>query len=204
MYKVYLKPNKEESLKRFHPWVFPAPSHISTESPKKGKLLKSTRPKGIHSQRAFQIGSIAVRVLTFRQEEEINADFWKRKLSIAYDMRRSIGIAGNPTNNTYRLVHGEGDNLPGLVIDIYARTAVMQAHSAGMHLDRMAIADALTEVMGSQIDNIYYKSETTLPFKADLYPENGFLKGGSTDNVAMEYGLKFHIDWLKGQNTVSS
>lgn len=163
-------------------------------------MLKSTRPKGIHSQRAFQIGSIAVRVLTFRQEEEINADFWKRKLSIAYDMRRSIGIAGNPTNNTYRLVHGEGDNLPGLVIDIYARTAVMQAHSAGMHLDRMAIADALTEVMGSQIDNIYYKSETTLPFKADLYPENGFLKGGSTDNVAMEYGLKFHIDWLKGQN----
>lgn len=117
-------------------------------------------------------------------------------------MRRSIGIAGNPTNNTYRLVHGEGDNLPGLVIDIYARTAVMQAHSAGMHLDRMAIADALTEVMGSQIDNIYYKSETTLPFKADLYPENGFLKGGSTDNVAMEYGLKFHIDWLKGQKTV--
>lgn len=101
-------------------------------------------------------------------------------------------------------MHGEGDNLPGLVIDIYARTAVMQAHSAGMHLDRMAIADALTEVMGSQIDNIYYKSETTLPFKADLYPENGFLKGGSTDNVAMEYGLKFHIDWLKGQKPVSS
>lgn len=167
-------------------------------------MLKSTRPKGIHSQGHFQIGSIAVRVLTFRQEEEINADFWKRKLSIAYDMRRSIGIAGNPTNNTYRLVHGEGDNLPGLVIDIYARTAVMQAHSAGMHLDRMAIADALTEVMGSQIDNIYYKSETTLPFKADLYPENGFLKGGSTDNVAMEYGLKFHIDWLKGQKPVSS
>lgn len=140
-------------------------------------------------------------MLSFYQDEAIDADFWKRKLSIAYDMRRSIGIAENPVNNTYRLVHGEGDNLPGLVIDIYARTAVMQAHSAGMHLDRMAIADALTEVMGDKIDNIYYKSETTLPFKADLYPENGFLKGGSTDNVAMEYGLKFHIDWLKGQKT---
>ena len=189
MYKVYLKPNKEESLKRFHPWVFSgAIAHFDGE-PEEGEVVEIyTSKKEFIAKGHFQIGSIAVRVLTFRQEEEINADFWKRKLSIAYDMRRSIGIAGNPTNNTYRLVHGEGDNLPGLVIDIYARTAVMQAHSAGMHLDRMAIADALTEVMGSQIDNIYYKSETTLPFKADLYPENGFLKGGSTDNVAMEYG----------------
>ena len=142
-----------------------------------------------------------MRVLSFHQDEAIDSDFWKRKLSIAYEMRRSIGIAENPTNNTYRLVHGEGDNLPGLIIDIYARTAVMQAHSAGMHLDRMEIANALSEVMGDKIENIYYKSETTLPFKADLYPENGFLKGGSTDNVAMEYGLKFHIDWLKGQKT---
>ena len=202
MYKVYLKPNKEESLKRFHPWVFSgAIAHFDGE-PEEGEVVEIyTSKKEFIAKGHFQIGSIAVRVLTFRQEEEINADFWKRKLSIAYDMRRSIGIAGNPTNNTYRLVHGEGDNLPGLVIDIYARTAVMQAHSAGMHLDRMAIADALTEVMGNQIDNIYYKSETTLPFKADLYPENGFLKGGSTDNVAMEYGLKFHIDWLKGQKT---
>ena len=202
MYKVYLKPKKEESLKRFHPWVFSgAIAHFDGE-PEEGEVVEIyTSKKEFIAKGHFQIGSIAVRILTFHQDEEINADFWKRKLSIAYDMRRSIGIAGNPTNNTYRLVHGEGDNLPGLVIDIYARTAVMQAHSAGMHLDRMAIADALTEVMGNQIDNIYYKSETTLPFKADLYPENGFLKGGSTDNVAMEYGLKFHIDWLKGQKT---
>ena len=163
MYKVYLKPNKEESLKRFHPWVFSgAIAHFDGE-PEEGEVVEIyTSKKEFIAKGHFQIGSIAVRVLTFRQEEEINADFWKRKLSIAYDMRRSIGIAGNPTNNTYRLVHGEGDNLPGLVIDIYARTAVMQAHSAGMHLDRMAIADALTEVMGSQIDNIYYKSETSL------------------------------------------
>ena len=103
----------------------------------------------------FQIGSIAVRVLSFHQDEAIDSDFWKRKLSIAYEMRRSIGIAENPTNNTYRLVHGEGDNLPGLIIDIYARTAVMQAHSAGMHLDRMEIANALSEVMGDKIENIY-------------------------------------------------
>jgi len=120
---------------------------------------------------------------------------------VAYRMRQALGLAENPQNNTYRLVHGEGDNLPGLIIDVYGKTAVMQAHSAGMHVDRMMIADALSEVMGGKIENIYYKSETTLPYKADLGPENGFIKGGSPENVAMEYGLKFHVDWLKGQKT---
>ena len=202
MYKVYLKSGKEESLKRFHPWVFSgAIAHIDGE-PEEGEVVEIyTSKKEFIAKGHFQIGSIAVRVLTFDANEAIDAEFWKRKLRTAYDMRRSIGIAERPDNNTYRLVHGEGDNLPGLVIDIYARTAVMQAHSAGMHLERMAIADALTEVMGDKIDNIYYKSENTLPFKADLYPENGFLKGGSTDNIATEYGLNFHIDWLKGQKT---
>ena len=142
-----------------------------------------------------------MRVLSFNENEAIDEAFWKNKLQIAYNMRRAIGVAGNPTNNTYRLVHGEGDNLPGLVIDIYDRTAVMQAHSAGMHMDRMQIAQALSEVMGDAIDNIYYKSETTLPYKADLGAENGFIKGGSSNNIATEYGLKFHIDWLKGQKT---
>ena len=142
-----------------------------------------------------------MRVLTFREDETIDNSFWRRKLATAREMRRSIGLIGRTDNNTYRLVHGEGDNLPGLVIDIYARTAVMQAHSAGMHMERMQIAEALTEVMQGEVDNIYYKSETTLPYKADLFPENGFLKGGSTDNVATEYGLNFHIDWLKGQKT---
>ena len=202
MYKVYLKSGKEESLKRFHPWVFSgAIAHIDGE-PEEGEVVEIyTSKKEFIAKGHFQIGSIAVRVLTFDTNESIDAEFWKRKLRTAYDMRRSIGIAERPDNNTYRLVHGEGDNLPGLVIDIYARTAVMQAHSAGMHLERMAIAEALTEVMGDKIDNIYYKSENTLPFKADLYPENGFLKGGSTDNIATEYGLNFHIDWLKGQKT---
>lgn len=202
MYKVYLKPGKEESLKRFHPWVFSgAIAHIDGE-PEEGEVVEIyTSKREFIAKGHFQIGSIAVRVLTFDADEAIDAAFWQRKLRTAYDMRRSIGIAERPDNNTYRLVHGEGDNLPGLVIDIYARTAVMQAHSAGMHLERMAIADTLTQVMGDKIDNIYYKSENTLPFKADLYPENGFLKGGSADNIATEYGLKFHIDWLKGQKT---
>ena len=112
-----------------------------------------------------------------------------------------MGLAENPLNNTYRLVHGEGDNLPGLIIDIYGKTAVMQAHSVGMHVQRMEIANALSSVMEGIVENIYYKSETTLPFKADLGQENGFIKGGSPDNIAMEYGLKFHVDWLKGQKT---
>ena len=148
----------------------------------------------------YQIGSIAVRVLSFKQET-IDRAFWKRRLSVALDLRRSLDLVENPQNNTCRLVHGEGDNLPGLIIDVYGKTAVMQAHSAGMHVDRMEIAEALSEVMDGIVENIYYKSETTLPYKADLGPENGFIKGGSPENIALENGLKFHVDWLKGQKT---
>lgn len=199
--KVYLKPGKEESLKRFHPWIFSGAIARFEGKPEEGETVEVyTSQKEFIAEGHFQIGSIAIRILSFKQEP-IDGKFWKEKLEKAYEMRKSIGIATDPTNNTYRLVHGEGDNLPGLIIDIYAHTAVMQAHSAGMHADRMAISEALSEVMGDQIENIYYKSETTLPFKAELFPENGFLKGGSTDNIAQEYGLKFHVDWLKGQKT---
>jgi len=199
--KVYLKPGKEESLKRFHPWVFSGAIHHLEGEPEEGEIVDVyTSKKEFIACGHFQIGSIAVRVLSFVQEE-IGYDYWKQRLEVAYRMRQALGLAENPQNNTYRLVHGEGDNLPGLIIDVYGKTAVMQAHSAGMHVDRMMIADALSEVMGGKIENIYYKSETTLPYKADLGPENGFIKGGSPENVAMEYGLKFHVDWLKGQKT---
>ncbi len=199
--KVFLKPGKEESLKRFHPWVFSGAIHHLEGEPEEGEIVDVyTSKKEFIACGHFQIGSIAVRVLSFVQEE-IGYDYWKQRLEVAYRMRHALGLAENPQNNTYRLVHGEGDNLPGLIIDVYGKTAVMQAHSAGMHVDRMMIADALSEVMGGKIENIYYKSETTLPYKADLGPENGFIKGGSPENVAMEYGLKFHVDWLKGQKT---
>lgn len=202
MHKVYLKPGKEESLKRFHPWVFSGAIASIEGQPEEGEVIDIyTSKKEFIAKGHLQAGSIAVRILSFKQDESIDKSFCVSKLSIAYTMRCAIGVAENPVNNTYRLIHGEGDNLPGLVIDIYARTAVMQAHSAGMHLQRMVIAEALTEVMGDKIDNIYYKSETTLAFENDIYPENGFLRGGSNDNVAQEYGLKFHIDWLKGQKT---
>ena len=199
--KVYLKAGKEESLKRFHPWVFSGAIARVEGEPEEGEIVDVyTSKKEFIACGHFQIGSIAVRVLTFRQEE-INREFWRRRLAVALDMRRSLGLVDNPENNTYRLVHGEGDNLPGLIIDVYGGTAVMQAHSAGMHVYRMEIADALSEVMGDIVKHIYYKSETTLPYKADLGPENGFIKGGSPENVALENGLKFHVDWLKGQKT---
>lgn len=200
--KVFLKPGKEDSLRRFHPWVFSGALARVEGEPEEGEVVDVyTSKKEFIACGHYQIGSIAVRVLSFKQET-IDADFWKRRLQVAKDLRVALGLIGNPKNNTYRLVHGEGDNLPGLIIDVYDHTAVMQAHSAGMHMDRLAIADALDAVMGDVVQHIYYKSETTLPYKADLVAtENGFLKGGSSENVAMENGLLFHVDWLKGQKT---
>lgn len=200
--RVYLKSGKEESLKRFHPWIFSGAIARVEGEPEEGEVVDVyTSKKEFIACGHFQIGSIAVRVLSFVQET-IDRAFWVRKLASARALRVALGLIGNPQTDTYRLVHGEGDNLPGLIIDVYGSTAVMQAHSAGMHVCRMEIADALTEVMGDTVRNIYYKSETTLPFKADLLArENGFIKGESADNVATENGLKFHVDWLKGQKT---
>ncbi len=202
MYKqIYLKKGKEESLLRFHPWVFSgAISHID-KGIEEGDIVRVITSDGrFIAVGHYQIGSIAVRVLSFR-DVTIDSDFWQSRLQSAIDMRVKLGIADSPTNNTYRLVHGEGDNLPGLVIDVYSKTAVMQAHSVGMHVCRVDVAEALVKVMGNRIENVYYKSETTLPFKAELGQENGFLYGGSEENTAVENGLKFYVDWLKGQKT---
>lgn len=198
--KVYLKPGKEESLKRFHPWIFSGAIMRFDPGPEEGEIVDVyTANDDYIATGHYQIGSIAIRVLSFKQRT-IDKDFWKERLSIAMDVRRCIGVAGNPNNNTYRLVHGEGDNLPGLIIDIYGKTAVMQAHSPGMHFAKDEIAAALMQV-NDEVENIYYKSETTLPYKAELGQENGFIAGGSSDNIAIENGLKFHVDWLKGQKT---
>lgn len=202
MYKnIYLKKGKEDSLKRFHPWVFSgAISHLD-ENIEEGETVRVITAGGeFIAIGHFQIGSIAVRVLSF-EDVDIDVNFWRKRLSSALTMRQNIGIADNPDNNTYRLVHGEGDNLPGLVVDCYGKTAVMQAHSVGMHVCRNEIARALVDVMGDRIKHVYYKSETTLPYKAGLGQENGFIYGGCDDNVAVENGLKFHVDWLKGQKT---
>lgn len=202
MYKnIYLKRGKEESLKRFHPWIFSGAIARTDEGIEDGDTVRViTSADTFIAVGHYQIGSIAVRVLSF-DDIEIGAAFWEERLAEALKMRLAIGIADNSENNTFRLVHGEGDNLPGLVVDCYGKTAVMQAHSVGMHIHRKEIAKALMKVCEGRIENVFYKSETTLPYKADLGQENGFIIGGSTDNTAVENGLKFHVDWLKGQKT---
>ena len=199
--RIYLKRGKEESLKRFHPWVFSGAIHHADSGIADGETVRVIGADNTFlAVGHYQVGTIAVRILSFR-DVEIDEAFWYARLKAAYEMRLSIGIAGNPLNNTYRLVHGEGDNMPGLVIDCYGDTAVMQAHSVGIHVCRKMIAEMLVKVMEGTIRNVFYKSETTLPYKAELGQENGFIIGGSNDNTAMENGLLFHVDWLRGQKT---
>jgi 23S rRNA (cytosine1962-C5)-methyltransferase len=204
---VHLKKGKEESLGRFHPWVFSGAIHHIDGRPEEGDVVRVVSADGrFLAVGHIQIGSIAVRVLSF-EDITIDKNFWNQRLAAAYDVRKSIFPQWTKENseltNAFRLVHGEGDGLPGLVIDVYDRTAVMQAHSVGMHVSRVEIADALAEVLEGIVDNIYYKSETTLAYKASEDGGNGFLKGGLTtaSDIATENGLKFHVDWLGGQKT---
>ena len=198
---VILKRGKEESLLRFHPWIFSGAIADIKGAPDEGDIVDVYTHEGKWiAVGHIQVGSIAVRVLSFKQEP-IDADFWCRRLSVAFEMRRSLGLTDREDHNIYRLVHGEGDNLPGLVIDIYGHTAVLQAHSVGMHCNRMDIAEALMKVMGDRIKGVYYKSETTLPFKADIDRGNGYIIGGPTDDTPLEYGMKMPVDWISGQKT---
>ncbi|MDD3194631.1 MAG: class I SAM-dependent rRNA methyltransferase [Paludibacter sp.] len=200
MKRIYLKPKKEESLKRFHPWVFSGAIQSIEGSPIEGELVEVlAADKSFLALGHYQIGSIAVRILSFSRCD-VDTGFWNLRIREAYILRKTIGLVRDD-NTTYRLVHGEGDHLPGLIIDVYNQTAVMQAHSAGMHLVRMEIANAIVrEVEG--VSQVYYKSETTLPFKADLQPQDGYLIGGELKTyIATENGLDFHVDWLRGQKT---
>jgi len=197
---IYLKAKKEESLLRFHPWVFSGAIARIDGKPAEGDLVEVIDRNGnFLAVGHYQIGSIAVRVLSF-ERETIDAQFYRRKIHEAYLERIGIGLAQQPKNNIYRLVHGEGDNLPGLIVDIYGSTAVMQAHSVGMHHVRNMIAEALVQEVDG-LANVYYKSEGTLPYKAALEPEDGYLIGKNSEDIATENGLKLHIDWLKGQKT---
>ena len=211
MTTVHLKPHKEESLLRFHPWVFSgAIRSIELDAdyphaqPQEGEIVKVVDCKGnTLGVGHYQIGSIAVRILEFGVGE-LPTDFWKKRIAAAYGVRESLGLV-TEENNTYRLIHGEGDFLPGLIVDVYADTAVIQAHSVGMHYHREEIAEAIVEVV-AQVDKVYYKSDDTLPHKAMIQGDRvGYLIGG--DRVedkefwAKENGLSFRIDWLRGQKT---
>lgn len=246
MHTVILKRGKSDSLRRYHPWVFSGAIHKIIEDPtqdlQEGDLVRivdlvshgegQPRTEEFLAIGHYQVGSIAVRIITF-QEEEIDPAFWQRRLREAFLVRQRLGLVSHscceaerdtpssllgPTcqnlNTMFRLVHGEGDRLPGLIIDVYGDTAVMQAHSVGMHVSRHDIALALTEATDGLVQNVYYKSETTLPFKAPIIGEKeGWLVSHSdvrsategdacqSKNVALENGIKFHIDWLEGQKT---
>lgn len=199
--KIVLKPKKEDSLRRFHPWVFSGAVQRKEDNIAEGEIVEVyTANNEFIAVGHYQIGSIEVRVLSF-EEREIDFNFWKERLSVAFELRETLGLISS-TNNAYRLIHGEGDSLPGLIIDMYADTAVIQSHSVGMHESRMIISEALKAIMGDTLKNIYYKSETTLPYKADLGAENGYLLGGKeVQEIAIENGLKFYPDWVKGQKT---
>lgn len=195
-----LKRGKDESLRRFHPWVF---SGALTQMPtnlEEGSVVRVADSDGnLMGVGHFQIGSIAVRMLDFA-DTEINAAFYAHRIRQAWRLRETLGLR-RPDNNAFRLVHGEGDFLPGLVVDIYDTTAVVQAHSPGMHFARHIIADALMALPDAGINAVYYKSETTLPYKARLDPQNDYIAGTPGTSVAVENGLKFNIDWLRGQKT---
>ena len=198
--KILLKKGKEESLQRFHPWVFSGAIAQMDNSIEEGDLVTVFAHNGtLIGNGHYQIGSIAVRMLTF-DDTAINEAFFEQRLVDALRVRQALGLMRDD-NNAFRLVHGEGDFLPGLVVDIYGNTAVMQAHSPGMHFGRNLIAQALTRLPGGLVRNVYYKSETTLPYKAQLDPQNDYIIGSYDTDVAMENGLKFHVDWLKGQKT---
>ena len=198
MKQIQLKRAKDESLRRFHPWVFSGAIQRIDKGIAEGDVVRVVNAEGeFMAIGHYQNGSIAVRVLTF-SDESIDDSFWASRLQSALELRKALGLADAADTNAYRLVHGEGDSLPGLIVDIYDKTAVMQAHSIGMHVSRQRIAEQLMRVMDNRIAHVYYKSETTLPF---MEPENGFLCGGSDSNIAMENGLKFGVDWLKGQKT---
>lgn len=198
---IILRRGKEESLDRFHPWVFSGAVSVLPEGVEEGDTVRVVASDGrLMGVGHYQIGSIAVRMLHFGEDIDPDKEFFGKRLAEALRLRMALGL-DRPDNNAYRLVHGEGDFLPGLIIDIYGDTAVVQAHSPGMHYSRNTIAMALTELEGINIANVYYKSETTLPYKARLDPQNDYLTGRFSTNIAIENGLQFHIDWLKGQKT---
>lgn len=198
---ISLKQGKDESLRRYHPWVFSGAIARRDAGLADGDLVEVCDAEGnFIALGHYQGGTIAVRVLSF-EKREIDHDFWVERMKSARAVREAVGLCNDGQGDTFRLVHGEGDNLPGLIIDCYGKTAVMQAHSVGMHRCRHQLAKALVEVMADKVRNVYYKSETTLPFLKGEGEENGFLCGGNDGDVAMENGLKFHVDWVKGQKT---
>lgn len=195
---IVLRKGSEEFLKRFHPWVFSGAIHHMDKCEDGDLVTVYTAGGELIGNGHYQLGSIAVRMLCF-DDTEIDEEYYYNRLMAAYETRIALNLMRDD-NNSFRLVHGEGDFLPGLVVDIYGNTAVMQAHSPGMHYARNLIANALVRLPNQLVKNVYYKSETTLPY-ITRDTENYYIIGSYDTNIALENGLKFHVDWLKGQKT---
>ncbi|MDA3954019.1 MAG: class I SAM-dependent rRNA methyltransferase [Bacteroidales bacterium] len=199
--KVILKSGKDQSVRRYHPWIFSGAIKKIIGNVNEGDLVIVTDNKDeFLALGHFQIGSIAVRIISF-DEIEINKSFWKEKINKAYKFRKEFGLTENENNNVYRLVHAEGDGLPGLIIDFYNGTAVLQMHSIGMYLNREHIIDALKELYGDKLKAVYDKSEKTIPFKSDIEAKNEYVYGETSEKTVVEYGNKFKINWEDGQKT---
>lgn len=199
--KIILKSGKEKSLERFHPWIFSGAIKQIVGHIEEGDIVEVFSNNGEYLATGhYQIGSIAVRIVSFEQIE-IDFSFWKNKIEKALQLRKSLNLTDNSETDVYRLIHGEGDGLPGLIIDIYADCAVIQAHSIGMWLSRETFANILTELYGEKLVAILDKSESTLPFKAQIEPKNAFLFGEKKQTIVSEYGSKFIVDIFEGQKT---
>lgn len=199
--KIVLKSGKDQSIKRFYPWVFSGAIKKIYGNVLEGDIVAVYSNKdeflGIGH---YQIGSIAVRIFAF---ENIlpDANFWKTKLLNAYKLRQALQLTNSEHTNVYRLVHAEGDGLPGLIIDMYNGTAVMQMHSIGMYAMRLELAQYLKEILGDKLKAVYDKSSKTIPFKSDIQPVDEYLLGNAAPEVVSEYGNLFKVDWVDGQKT---
>lgn len=199
--KVYLKSGKEQSLERFHPWIFSGAIKRIDGEPNEGELVEVVDSKGgFLAYGHYQPGSITVRVISFEQST-INRNFWLKKFHNALNLRRSLGLFPSPTTNIFRLVHGEGDGLPGLIVDIYGSTAVMQVHSSGMGLIKSFLAEIIIEVMGGVVTAVYDKSSGTLSPKSPIQAIDGYLIGAANNDDLFENGNRFLVSWEEGQKT---
>jgi 23S rRNA (cytosine1962-C5)-methyltransferase len=199
--KITLKAGKDEALRRFHPWIFSGAINKIHGPIAEGDVVEvySSHDEYLATGH-YQIGSIAVRIFSFKKETP-DLDFWKAKLTAAYNLRKVLNLTENSETNVYRLVHAEGDGLPGLIIDFYNGTAVIQSHSIGMHYAKPLIAEALKEIYQDKLKAIYDKSAETLPKMAKIDCKDGYLYGTASQNEIIEYGNKFIVDWESGQKT---
>lgn len=199
--KVILKSGKDQSARRFHPWIFSGAIKKIKGEVEEGDIVEVYDNKDeLLGLGHYQIGSIAVRIISFT-ETQIDDNFWMDKIQKAYDYRTQMGITNNENTNVYRLLHAEGDGMPGVIIDFYNGTAVIQMHSIGMAMQVDKIVEALKSVLGDKLKAVYNKSEATLPFKAEFKLEDGYLYGEADTDIVEEYGNKFKIGWVEGQKT---